>query len=71
MPAQQYCNKGTHEGAQNLIITAERVEDETSEHVGLYRVTDANNVVGHITQEQLDDNWILVEDIQATGKARK
>ena len=51
MAAQQYKN------AAGVLITAELVEDASSEYNGLYRVTDKDGNVGHITPEQLADNF--------------
>ncbi len=54
MATQQYKN------TQGVVISVELVEDEASEYHGLYRVIDKDGTVGHISEEQLKDNFTLV-----------
>jgi hypothetical protein len=62
MAAQQY------RSASGVVITVELVEDEESEYAGLYRTTDKDKNVGHITKEQLDDNFTVLPAQPANTK---
>ena len=52
MAAQQVQNR------DGVVVTVELVEDEASEFHGLYRVTDKDGTVGHISDEQFRRNFV-------------
>ncbi len=54
---QQYRSTGEHDGAQNLVISAEQLGEDAGELAGFWHVVDANGVEGHITDEMFQANW--------------
>lgn len=55
---QKYKNR------DGVIVQAELVTE--SEHQGLWHAVDANNVEGHVSDEQFKRNFTLIEDAPKT-----